>query len=172
MSRKGAKDAKKRFNFFRSMDKQKELRAHLLELLGGGSAHIGLEKALEDFPAAKINERPGNSPHSAWELLEHLRIAQWDIVEFCRDARHQSPEFPGGYWPKNEGTKRDWKRSLEQILRDLQIMRDLVADEKNDLFAEIPHGDGQTLLREAFLVADHNAYHLGQIVLLKKMLVK
>lgn len=154
------------------MDKQKELRAHLLELLGGGSAHIGLEKATSDFPAGEINARPGNSPHSAWELLEHLRIAQWDIVEFCRDARHQSPEFPDGYWPQNKGTGSDWKRSVKQILKDLKTMRGLVADEKNDLFAAIPHGEGQTLLREALLAADHNAYHLGQIMLLKKMLVK
>lgn len=154
------------------MDKQKELRAHLLELLGGGSAHIDLEKAVSDFPSAKINERPANSPHTAWELLEHLRIAQWDIVEFCRDAAHESPEFPDGYWPKKEGTGSDWKRSVRQILKDLQTMRDLVADVKNDLFTAIPHGGGQTLLREALLVADHNAYHLGQIMLLKKMLVK
>jgi len=154
------------------MDKQKELRAHLLELLDGESAHIGLEKVVGDFSPGKINERAGNSPHTAWDLLEHLRLAQWDIVEFCRDARHESPEFPDGYWPKNKGTEEDWKRSVKQILRDLQTMRDMVADEKNDLFAAIPHGDGQTLLREALLAADHNAYHLGQIMLLKKMLVK
>ncbi len=154
------------------MDKQKELRAHLLELLSGASAHIGLEKAIADFPAGKINERVENAPHTAWELLEHLRIAQWDIVEFCRDGRHESPEFPDGYWPKKAGAGSDWKRSARQILQDLRTMRDLVADENNDLFAKIPHGGGQTLLREALLVADHNAYHLGQIMLLKKMLVR
>jgi hypothetical protein len=152
------------------MDKQKELRAHLLELLDGHSAHIDLKAALKDFPPDKINTRLGNSPHTAWELLEHLRIAQWDIVEFSRDGKHESPEFPDGYWPKKRGTEDDWKKSVRQIHRDLKTMRDITADEKNDLFAKIPHGSGQTLLREALLVADHNAYTLGQIMLLKKAL--
>lgn len=155
------------------MDKQKELRAHLLELLDGHSAHIDLKAGLKDFPLDKINTRLGNSPHTAWELLEHLRIAQWDIVEFSSDAAHESPEFPDGYWPPKKdakGTEKDWKKSVRQIHRDLKKMRDLVAGEKNDLYAKIPHGSGQTLLREALLVADHNAYHLGQIMLLKKAL--
>ncbi len=154
------------------MDKQKELRAHLLELLDGGSAHIDLKSALKDFPPDKINTRVKNSPHTAWDLLEHLRIAQWDIVEFSREAEHESPEFPDGYWPQEKGSEDDWKRSVGQIHKDLKIMRDLVADEKNDLLAKIPHGSGQTLLREALLAADHNAYHLGQIMLLKKILEK
>jgi hypothetical protein len=154
------------------MDKQKELRAHLLELLDGGSAHIDLKSALKNFPADKINTRVKNSPHTAWELLEHLRIAQSDIVEFSRDASHESPEFPGGYWPKKKGTENDWKKSVRQIHKDLKTMRDLAADEKSDLFAPIPHGNGQTLLREALLVADHNSYTLGQIMLLKKIFEK
>jgi len=154
------------------MDKQKELRAHLLELLDGGSAHIDLKSGLKDFPPGKINKKVKHSPHSAWDLLEHLRIAQWDIVRFCRDAKHESPEFPDGYWPEKKGTQKDWKRAVRQIFKDLKIMRDLIADEKNDLYAKIPHGSGQTLLREALLVADHNAYHLGQIMLLKKALEK
>ena len=154
------------------MEDQKQLREHLLELLDGGSAHIDLKDALKDFPADKINKRVKNSPHSAWDLLEHLRLAQWDIVEFSRDPKHESPEFPDGYWSKKKGTERDWKRSVKQVMKDLQTMREMVADEKNDLYAKIPHGDGQTLLREALLVADHNAYHLGQIMLLKKALMK
>jgi hypothetical protein len=154
------------------MDKQKELRAHLLEFLGGGSAHIDLKAGLKDFPAGKINTRVKNSPHTAWELLEHLRLAQEDIVKFSRAAKHRSPEFPDGYWPKNKGTESEWKRSARQILKDLKTMRDMVADGKTDLFAEIPHGQGQTLLREVLLAADHNAYTLGQIMLLKKILMK
>lgn len=154
------------------MDKQKELRAHLLELLDGGSAHIDLKDGLKDFPPDQINTRVKNSPHTAWNLLEHLRIAQWDIVEFSRDAKHQSPEFPEGYWSQEKGTEEDWKRSVGQIHNDLKIIRDLVADEESDLLAKIPHGSGQTLLREALLAADHNAYHLGQIMLLKKILDK
>lgn len=152
------------------MDQQKELREHLLELLEGKSAHLDLESALKKFPPGKINARPENAPHTAWELLEHLRIAQWDILEFSRDARHISPEFPDGYWNKKEGTERDWHDSVARVLADLQAMRELVRDEKTDLFAKLPHGAGQTVLREAMLVADHNAYHLGQLVLLMRML--
>ena len=154
------------------MDTQKELREHLLELLEGKSAHIDLESVLRQFPVDKINTRIENAPHTAWELVEHLRIAQWDIVEFSYNAGHVSPEFPDGYWNKSDGTPENWKRSGEQILRDLQTMRDLVSDEKTDLLAKIAHGDGQTVLREAMLVADHNAYHLGQIAFLMRTLEK
>ncbi len=152
------------------MDEQKALREHVLELLRGESAHIGLESIIKTFPIDRINTRITNSPHTAWELLEHIRIAQWDIVEFCRDPNHKTPDFPDGFWPKNKGTTADWKKSVKQILDDLQTMRGLVADKKTDLFAPIPHGDGQTILREALLVADHNAYHLGQLVLLIRIL--
>jgi len=154
------------------MDAQKQLREHLLELLDGASAHIDLKSALSDFPTDQINERPAGSPRSAWDLLEHLRIAQWDILEFSRDGRHVSPAFPDGYWSGKEGTPEDWNESVKAVLADLQAMRDLVADEAIDLLAPIPHGDGQTVLREALLVADHNAYHLGQIMLLKKIASK
>jgi hypothetical protein len=154
------------------MDTQKELREHLLELLEGKSAHIDLETVLREFPLDKINTRLANAPHTAWELLEHLRIAQWDIVEFSYNPHHASPKFPDGYWNKSEGTAEDWKRSAEQIRRDLQTMRDLVRNEKTDLLAKLVHGDGQTVFREALLVADHNAYHLGQIVFLMRTLEK
>jgi uncharacterized damage-inducible protein DinB len=150
------------------MTEQGELRKHLLELLNGGSAHIGLEDALSDFPLDRINEKPGSSPHSAWDLLEHIRLAHWDIVEFSKDGRHESPEWPSGYWPKKEGTSDEWKDALEKVFAGVKEMCDLVKDESNDLFAPIPHGGGQTLLREALLVADHNAYHIGQIMLVKK----
>ncbi len=149
---------------------QKELREHLLELLEGKSAHIDLESALGKFPVDKINVRPDGAPHTAWELLEHLRIAQWDIVEFSYNGAHVSPDFPEGYWNKSQGTPEDWRRSGEQVLRDLETMRGLVRDENIDLLAKIAHGDGQTVFREALLVADHNAYHLGQIVFLMRML--
>lgn len=154
------------------MDLQKEIRTHLSELLAGKSAHIALEDVLEEFPVDAINTRIENAPHTAWELLEHLRIAQHDIVEFSYNEKHVSPDFPDGYWNKTAGNAEDWKRSCEQVLNDLQKMRDLVSDENTDLLAKIPHGDGQTVFREAMLVADHNAYHLGQIAFLLRILEK
>jgi hypothetical protein len=99
-------------------------------------------------------------------------LAQWDILEFSRDEKHISPDFPDGYWNKAEASPRDWRRSVKQVLGDLEEMRELVRKKKIDLFAKIPHGDGQTILREALLVADHNAYHLGQLMLLRRMLEK
>lgn len=152
------------------MENQNALRQHLLELLEGRSAHIDLETAVRAFPMNLINERIEASPHSPWELLEHIRLAQWDIVEFCRNADHVSPGFPDGYWNLGVASVNDWQASVEQITADLQAVRDIVADENTDLFAAIPHGSGQTLLREAMLVADHNSYHLGQLMQLKKTL--
>ena len=105
-------------------------------------------------------------------LLEHLRLAQWDILEFSRNGKHVSPEWPAGYWPKTEAPPdaAAWDESIAQFQKDLKAMQDLVADEKTDLFARIPWGDGQTILREALLVADHNAYHLGQLVDVRRFL--
>lgn len=151
------------------MSEQKQLREHLLELLDGKSAHIDLESALSDFPLARINDKPAGSPHSAWQLLEHIRIAQWDILDFSRNPNYKEMKWPDDYWPKEEGTAESWKQSGKQTLDDLHAMRDLVANDKTDLFATIPHGTGQTILREAMLIADHNAYHVGQIVLLRRM---
>ena len=152
------------------MDEQKQLRNHLSELLKGESAHISLEAALRDFPIEHINERVDRSPHTAWQLLEHIRLAQWDIFDFSTNPKYKEMTFPYDYWPKDDGTPENWKESVNLTLDGLQSMRDLVANENTDLFAKIPHGDGQTILREAMLIADHNAYHLGQIVLLRRML--
>ena len=151
------------------METNDALRQHVLELLDGKSAHIDLESALKDFPLDKINDKSGGSPHSAWQLLEHIRIAQWDILDFCRDPNYKEMKWPDDYWPKDGGTKLAWDNSVKQVLADLEAMRDIVSNESTDLFAKIPHGSGQTVLREAMLVADHNAYHLGQIVLLRRM---
>lgn len=152
------------------MDDQSELRGHLIELLNGRSAHIDLEAAISGFPLEHINTRIENSPHTAWELLEHLRLAQWDILDFSVNPEYREMTFPDDYWPKEVGTEDTWKASVSQVLTDLQAMRDLITDPKTDLYAPIAHGDGQTLLREALLVADHNAYHLGQIMLLRRIL--
>lgn len=154
------------------MDDQSELRGHLIELLNGRSAHIDLDAALNGFPLEHINTRIENSPYTAWELLEHVRLAQWDILDFSVNPEYREMAFPDDYWPKDAGTEDAWKASVSQVRTELKAMRDLVTDPKTDLFAPIPHGDGQTILREALLVADHNAYHLGQIMLLRRILEK
>lgn len=151
------------------MENQKALREHLLELLDGRSAHIDMETAIRSFPMNLINDRPEGAPHTAWDLLEHIRIAQWDILEFSRDPNHVSPEFPSGYWSDRAGSALDWELSSEKIFADLEAMRGLVSDESVDLLAKIPHGDGQTVLREVLVLADHNAYHIGQLMLLKRI---
>lgn len=153
-------------------DRDAGLRKQLVELIKGGNAHTDFEKALEDFPAELRGTRPTGSPHSPWELLEHMRIAQWDILEFSRDPNHKSPDWPEGYWPTapEPPDAESWDRSVHAFRKDMQEMCALIADGQNDLYANIPHGDGQTLLREALLVADHNAYHLGQFVLVRRLL--
>ena len=147
------------------------LREHLLELLRGGSAHAKFEDVIKGLPAKLRGEKPANFPHSPWMILEHLRIAQWDILEFSRNAKHVSPEWPKGYWPKTEAppSTAAWDKSVQQFRRDLKAMQALVANPKTDMFAQIPWGEGQTILREALLVADHNAYHLGELVLLRRL---
>lgn len=152
------------------MDTDKALREHLLELLDARSAHIDVASALEGFPLDRINEHIAGSPHTAWELLEHLRIAQWDILDFSTNPNYKEMTFPHDYWPKKQAAEDDWSRSAEQVLADLQKMRDLVSDPNTDLFKPFVHGTGQTLLREAMLVADHNAYHIGQLMLLRRIL--
>jgi hypothetical protein len=153
-------------------DKDRALREHVLYLLRGGGAHIKFDEALKDFPVELFNRRAEGVPYTPWQLLEHMRIAQRDIVEFSRSASHVSPEWPEGYWPDKtiEATEDDWRRSVEGFRADLQAMEALVEDAAGDLYARIPHGEGQTLLREALLVADHNAYHLGALVTLRRTL--
>jgi DinB family protein len=148
------------------------LREHLVNLLKGGSAHVDFERAIKGLPAAMRGKRPKGAEHSAWEILEHMRIAQGDILEFSRDPKHVSPEWPGGYWPRTKApaSAQAWTKSVRAFQAGLKEMSKLVASESTDLFARIPHGDGQTILREALLVADHNAYHIGELVLVRRML--
>ena len=153
-------------------DQAAALREHLLYLLRGGGAHLDFEKAIAGLPAELRGAKVPGLPHTPWRLLEHMRIAQWDILEFSRNPRHVSPTFPEGYWPRGDAPSDagSWDRSVAAFRADLRAMQDLVADPATDLFAPIPHGEGQTVLREALLVADHNAYHLGQLVLLRRCL--
>jgi hypothetical protein len=148
------------------------VREHVLYLLKGGGAHLGFEQAIADLPKGLRGARVKGISHTPWRLLEHLRICQWDILEFSRDPNHVSPEFPDGYWPAHDAPPEPdaWDRSVQAFRDDLTAMCDLVANSDTDLYAPIPHGDGQTILREALLVADHNAYHLGQLVFLRRCL--
>jgi hypothetical protein len=148
------------------------LREQLVYLLKGGGAHVHFMDSLEGFPAGKHGTFAQGLPHTGWQLLEHSRIAQWDILEFSRNAKHVSLDFPGGYWPKTPGPpdEKAWDKSVQAFHRDLAEMIRLVENPKTDLFAKIPHGDGQTILREALLLADHNSYHLGQLVDLRRAL--
>jgi hypothetical protein len=154
------------------MNQDQELREHLLYLLRGGGAHLDFEAAIADLPPNLRGAKLAGLPHTPWRLLEHMRIAQWDILEFSRNPRHASPPFPEGYWPAGDGppTADAWDRSVAAFRADLLAMQDLVADPSTDLFARIPHGEGQTILREALLIADHNSYHLGQLVAVRRLL--
>lgn len=148
------------------------LRQHLVSLLKGGNAHVKFEEVVKDFPPRLLGKKPEGQPHTAWRLLEHMRIAQWDIVEFSRNAKHVSPDWPEGYWPEGDApaSSAAWEKSVKQCRADLKAMQDLVADPGTDLYGRIPWGDGQTVLREALLVADHNAYHLGELVMIRRLL--
>jgi hypothetical protein len=148
------------------------LRKQLVETLKGGGAHATFDEAIEGLPAKLRGEKPKGMPHSPWMLLEHLRIGQWDILEFSRDRKHESPKWPEGYWPKT-ATPPDakaWEKSVAAFRKELKAMQDLVKNPKTDLAAKIPWGDGQTILRQALLAADHNAYHIAQIIDVRRLL--
>jgi hypothetical protein len=141
-------------------------------LLEGGGAHLNFEQAIAGLPEHARGATVNDVPHTPWRLLEHLRICQWDILEFSRNSNHVSPRFPEGYWPPNDDPPNAiaWDNSVLAFRDDLQAMISLVSDPNTNLYVSIPHGDGQTILREALLVADHNAYHLGQLVMLRRCL--
>ena len=149
-----------------------DVRRHVIDLLKGGNAHVTFDAAVKDLPPKLQGKRPKGAEHSPWQLLEHLRIAQWDILEFSRNPDHQSPDWPSGYWPTQPSPTDDkaWDKSVRAFRRDLKALCEMIANESNDLFARIPHGDGQTVLREALLAADHNAYHIGQLVMVRRQL--
>jgi len=148
------------------------LREQIAFLLRGGNAHLDFESAVAGFPAGLRGRKPPNVEYSAWQLLEHMRLAQWDILEFCRDPQHVSPEYPSGFWPTADAPPDDpaWEKSVDGLRADLEAMAELVLDPSTDLFTPVPHGEGQSVLHEALLVADHNAYHMGQMVFLRRVL--
>jgi hypothetical protein len=154
------------------MEQEKEVRNYLKRFLDWHEAHADWKSALKDFPENLRGTRPAGAPYSAWELLEHMRIATHDILEFSRDAKYQSPDWPSGYWPKKPEppSAAAWDKSVKALYHDLEEMGKLVSNPKTDLYGKIPHGTGQTIFREALLIADHNAYHLGQFVLVRRLL--
>lgn len=149
-----------------------QLREQLLALLRGGNAHMNFDEAVADFPAEYRNTKPPYVSYTPWHILEHLRIAQCDILEFIRNPQHVSPPWPIGYWPDPEAKAdgQTWEETLARFRADMQAIEDIVRDPATDLYAVIPHGDGQTILREILLVADHNAYHIGEFAVLRQVM--
>ena len=148
------------------------LRDHVLYVLRGEGAHITFDVFVANFPTELCGHRVAGLPYTAWQVLEHMRIAQWDILEFSRNSKHVSPRWPEEYWPplNQPGTAELWQETVEKYRNDLKEMENLVADPSTELLAKIPHGTGQTILREALLVADHNSYHLGALVVISRIL--
>ncbi|MDR7523741.1 MAG: DinB family protein [Armatimonadota bacterium] len=153
-------------------DTDRAVRRHLLWLLRGGNAHAPFQRAVAGLPARLRGVRPGGLPYSPWMLVEHMRIAQWDMLEFSRNPQHVSPKWPDEYWPHNPEPPNAtaWQKSIAAWRRDMRAMQRLVADPKTDLFARFPHGDGQTVFLEALQIADHNAYHIGQLIIVRRLL--
>jgi hypothetical protein len=154
------------------MELDQALRAQLVKMLNEAQAHAPFKKVFEGVPPALRGEVPKGVPHSLWQLLEHLRLAQWDILDFSRNPNYKELEFPAGYWPKSiqPPSEAAWDNAIKQFDKDTGEMSKLIQDSKTDLFAKIPHGEGQTILREALVLADHNAYHVGQAVLVRRLL--
>lgn len=148
------------------------LLAELTALLTQGNAHATFEQAVADLPAPLRNQAVPGVPYTIWQLVEHVRLAQWDIVEFCRHPNHVSPEWPAGYWPDKALAvdEAGWQAALHQIQADQQRFLALLADPATDLFTPLPHGDGQSIFREALLIGDHAAYHTGEIILVRRLL--
>ena len=154
------------------MAQEQVLREHILYLLRGGGAHIHFDDAIKGLAVELRGKRPKGAAHSPWEILEHMRLAQWDILEFSRDPQHASPKWPEGYWPEKPAPPNAtaWSRSVRAFREGLEEMCALIESPETDLFMPIPHGTGQTILREALLLADHNAYHLGQMIAVRRLL--
>jgi|SRR5690242_4011288 DinB family protein len=147
-------------------------RAELVAALAGKGAHVDFEGTVRNFPPNLRGIRPEKAPHTAWQLLEHIRIAQADILDFCINPKYKELQWPDEYWPKDPAPPNEaaWDASIAGYRRDSKAMQDLVSDTARDLHTRIPHGDGQTLFREALLVIDHNSYHLGQLVFVRQSL--
>ena len=154
------------------IDNEDALRTQLLQLLRGGHADMSLDAAVEDFPMTSINRFPPEVPYTPWHLLEHVRISQWDILEFIRDAQHVSPEWPEGYWPPGDqvADRAMWAETLTRYRADHQALERIVEDPETDLSRDLPHASGYSVLREFLVVSDHNAYHIGEFAILRQIM--
>jgi len=150
----------------------RELREQLVELIRGGSAHVDVKSAVADFPADKRGVKPDGAPYNAWQLLWHMNFTLHDLLEFCTNPKYLAPKWPDEYWPKEEEPPSTvaWDATLRALQADLAAFEKMIMDSAQNMYATIPWGDGQTVLREILLAADHNSYHLGQIILLRKQL--
>lgn len=154
------------------MTADKVVREELLALLDGGNAHMSFEEAVADFPLEHINSKAPDTPYAFWHFVEHIRIAQWDILEFIRNPDHVSPKYPEGYRPRPEETTdaKGWQKSIDGVLADAAALKDIVRDRRTDLFAPIPHAPRYTIFREIVLAADHNAYHIGELAIMRQVM--
>jgi hypothetical protein len=153
------------------MDNQHEILINeLIKLLNGGSAHASLDEALDNLPAKLRGVKPDKLPYSIWQLVEHIRIAQWDMLKFSQDEKHKSPKWPDEYWVKETAPKdeAEWKKTVKQIDDDRKDFIKLL--KSGDIYKTIPHGDGQSILLEALQIADHNAYHTAEIIVIRRLL--
>lgn len=154
------------------MNSDEILRKQLLDLLQGGHAHMTFDEAVKDFPLKRINTKFPNSTYTPWRLLEHIRITQYDILDFIQNPNYQELEWPKDYWPKenDKGTKNDWEETIKKYHEDLKALERIVMDKKVNLYEKIPHGSGQTIIREILLVADHSAYHIGEFAIARSIM--
>jgi hypothetical protein len=154
------------------MRSDKTVREELLALLRGGNAHMSFDSAVSGFPMEDVNKQVPQGTYKVWHLVDHMRIAQWDILEFVRDPGHVSPDFPDGYWPRSDetATPAKWNKIVKAFQADLKAVQAIVSDPKTDLFSPMPHAKEYTVFREMLLVADHNAYHVGELVSLRRVL--
>ncbi len=153
------------------MNTDKLVREQLLHLAFGGNAHLPYKKIIKEYPLEIINKQAKGIEYTPWQLLEHIRIAQKDILEFVVDPQYKSPNWPDDYWSKEKTASDEmWNETCKMFLRDLKRVEDLIKDPQTDFYSPIPHAKDYTIYREILLIADHNSYHFGQLVLLKKLL--
>ena len=154
------------------MDCDKAVRDQLLDLLNGGNAHMSFDEAVERFPLDQINLFPSNVSYTPWHIVEHMRRCQWDILEYIRDPNYVSPPWPDEYWPKpdEQADQARWEQTLNDFRADLQAFKRMVTDESTDLYAGLPHAPQHNILREVLVLADHNAYHIGELAVLRQVM--